>query len=89
MNLDGTVNIFDINLVSAHWGEAGPAGDANGDGVVNIFDINLISAALDGRRRRGGRARTGRTDPGGLRARGAGELARLLLEARHEGSGTE
>jgi hypothetical protein len=44
INLDGTVNIFDINSVSANWGTAGPQGDANGDGVVNIFDINLISS---------------------------------------------
>lgn len=43
VNFDGMVNIFDINLVSAHWSESGPAGDANRDGVVNIFDINLIS----------------------------------------------
>jgi T5SS/PEP-CTERM-associated repeat protein len=44
INLDGAVNIFDINSVSANWNTAGPAGDANGDGIVNIFDINLISA---------------------------------------------
>ena len=44
MNFDGVVNIFDINLVSAHWGDTGPSGDANGDTIVNIFDINLISA---------------------------------------------
>jgi PEP-CTERM motif len=44
INLDGTVNIFDINALSAHWGTAGPQGDANGDGIVNIFDINLISS---------------------------------------------
>ena len=43
VNFDNAVNIFDVNLVSAHWGESGGAGDANGDGVVNIFDINLIS----------------------------------------------
>ncbi len=43
VNLDGVVDIFDVNLVSAHWGESGPVGDANGDGVVNIFDVNLIS----------------------------------------------
>ena len=43
-NFDGIVNIFDINLVSAHWGEGGPVGDANGDMTVNIFDINLISS---------------------------------------------
>lgn len=44
VNFDGTVNIFDINLVSSHWNTAGPYGDANADGEVNIFDINLISA---------------------------------------------
>ncbi len=44
VNFDGLVNIFDVNLVSAHWGEGGPAGDANGDLMVDIFDINLISA---------------------------------------------
>jgi hypothetical protein len=52
VNHDGAVDIFDINLVSAHWGESGPEGDANGDGIVDIFDINLIStnwgAALPG-----------------------------------------
>jgi len=44
VNFDGLVNIFDINLVSSHWGEKGPDADANGDLIVNIFDINLISA---------------------------------------------
>ena len=44
VNHDGVVNIFDINLVSSHWGETGPLGDANDDHIVNIFDINLISA---------------------------------------------
>jgi outer membrane protein assembly factor BamB len=43
-NGDGTVNIFDINLVSAHWGQSGPLGDVNYDGAVDIFDINAISA---------------------------------------------
>jgi hypothetical protein len=43
-NMDGVVNIFDINLVSANWGTAGPMGDVNGDLMVDIFDINLISA---------------------------------------------
>jgi Dockerin type I domain/PEP-CTERM motif len=44
VNFDGVVDIFDINLVSAHWSESGPVGDANGDGTVDIFDVNLISA---------------------------------------------
>ncbi len=44
VNFDGVVDIFDINVVSAHWGESGPTGDANGDMMVDIFDVNLISA---------------------------------------------
>jgi autotransporter-associated beta strand protein len=56
VNMDGTVNIFDINSVSANWSTAGPPGDANGDGVVNIFDINLISSNW------------GATDPGSAQA---------------------
>ena len=44
INLDGTVNIFDINAVSSRWNTSDPLGDANGDGIVNIFDINLISS---------------------------------------------
>jgi hypothetical protein len=43
VNYDGVVDIFDVNLVSDHWGELGPLGDANVDGVVDIFDVNLIS----------------------------------------------
>jgi len=42
-NMDGLVNIFDINLISSNWGGAGPAGDVNGDGIVNVFDINLVA----------------------------------------------
>ena len=44
VNFDGVVNIFDINLISSHWNEAGPTADANHDGIVNIFDINLVSS---------------------------------------------
>jgi len=44
VNLDDTVNIFDINFISSNWGGSGPAGDANHDGIINIFDVNLVSA---------------------------------------------
>jgi Calcineurin-like phosphoesterase/PEP-CTERM motif len=44
VNFDGVVNIFDINFISAHWGQTGAEGDANGDGIVDIFDVNLVSA---------------------------------------------
>jgi hypothetical protein len=43
-NMDGAVNIFDINLVSANWNGPPPDGDVNYDGMIDIFDINLISA---------------------------------------------
>ena len=62
INLDGTVNIFDINSVSSNWSTAGPQGDANGDGIVNIFDINLISSNW-GAKRADGRARAVDLDP--------------------------
>lgn len=48
VNLDGEVNIFDVNLVSSNWGLTGPLGDANHDGTVNIFDVNLISSNWTG-----------------------------------------
>ena len=44
VNMDGPVDIFDINLISSNWGSTGPAGDANGDGIVDIVDINLVSS---------------------------------------------
>ena len=47
-NLDGEVDIFDVNLVSAQWSEAGPLGDANHDGAIDIFDVNWISTHWTG-----------------------------------------
>ena len=43
-NMDGVVDIFDINLVSANWNGPPPEGDVNYDGSIDIFDINAISA---------------------------------------------
>ncbi len=48
VNFDGSVNIFDVNLVSGAWGSPGPAADANSDGVVDIFDVNVVSANWSG-----------------------------------------
>ncbi len=45
VNFDGIVDIFDINLLSTAWGQAGPRGDANLDRKVNIFDINALSSS--------------------------------------------
>lgn len=46
-NGDRQVNIFDDNLISAHWNETvtpGTNGDVNYDGHVNIFDWNVVSS---------------------------------------------
>jgi choice-of-anchor C domain-containing protein len=43
LNQDWVVDIFDVNIISDSWGEAGGEGDANGDGVVDIFDVNVVS----------------------------------------------
>ena len=43
INFDGLVNVFDMNVISAKWGPAGPSGDANYDGIVNVFDLALVS----------------------------------------------
>lgn len=51
-NGDGTVDIFDIGTISAHWypgppiGPLGydPSADLNNDGAVDIFDIGIVSA---------------------------------------------
>jgi hypothetical protein len=48
LNGDGRVNIFDITLLTQHWGETpesegwDPSMDLNGDGVINIGDIVVL-----------------------------------------------
>jgi hypothetical protein len=44
INNDGSVGIFDFNLLMVKWGSAGQniAADINCDGVVDIFDFNLL-----------------------------------------------
>ncbi|MFI4854013.1 MAG: hypothetical protein ACIAQF_03410 [Phycisphaerales bacterium JB065] len=43
-NDDGEINLADLNLVLANFGETTGAGDANGDGVVDLADLNLVLA---------------------------------------------
>lgn len=43
VNLDFSVDLFDVATVSNRWGESGPYGDANLDGAVDIFDVATIS----------------------------------------------
>ena len=45
VNKDGVINILDLTLVAAHFGETGPtAADVNGDNVVNILDLTLVAS---------------------------------------------
>ena len=49
-NGDGLVNILDLTLIAARFGErgAGNPADVNGDGFVNIADLVLVAGALGG-----------------------------------------
>ena len=49
INADGVINILDLTLVAAHFGEPPTADqslnpDANGDGIVNILDLTLVAS---------------------------------------------
>ncbi|MBI2824274.1 MAG: PEP-CTERM sorting domain-containing protein [Planctomycetia bacterium] len=44
INLDGIVDISDVQNVAANWLTAGPAGDADDSGFVDISDIQTIAA---------------------------------------------
>lgn len=45
VNKDGIINILDLTLVAAHFGEVGPtAADVNRDNVVNILDLTLVAS---------------------------------------------
>ncbi len=44
LNNDGKIDIFDINIVFAHWGENYKPADFNNDATVDIFDFNYLMA---------------------------------------------
>lgn len=47
VNLDGRVNVDDLNIVLGNWSQPVPAnafGDITGDGVVNVDDLNEVLA---------------------------------------------
>ncbi|MFU8828895.1 MAG: agmatine deiminase family protein [Phycisphaerales bacterium] len=43
---DGSVNLADLNLVLANFGQSTPDGDTNGDGFVDLADLNAVLAAF-------------------------------------------
>jgi len=43
---DGSVNLADLNLVLANFGQTTTDGDTNGDGVVDLADLNAVLAAF-------------------------------------------
>ncbi|MFG0292801.1 MAG: hypothetical protein ACF8MJ_06555 [Phycisphaerales bacterium JB050] len=46
VNNDGSVDLADLNLVLANFGQASEAGDTNGDGTVDLADLNAVLAAF-------------------------------------------
>ena len=44
VNQDGQVDIFDLTIVAARFGQNDPVADLTGDGVVDIFDLTIIAA---------------------------------------------
>ncbi|MCR9215630.1 MAG: hypothetical protein NXI14_00370 [bacterium] len=49
-NNDGFINLQDLNLLLAHFGESVPPetdGDVDGDGEVNLLDLNRLLAVFD------------------------------------------
>lgn len=46
VNGDGEINLADLNLVLANFGQTTSSGDTNGDGVVNLADLNAVLAAF-------------------------------------------
>ena len=44
LNLDGTVNNYDLALVLFHWGTSNAAGDVDGNGTVTSADLSILLA---------------------------------------------
>ncbi|MFU8828457.1 MAG: laminin B domain-containing protein [Phycisphaerales bacterium] len=46
INLNGVVDLGDLNLILANFGSTSGQGDLNCDGVVNLADLNAVLAAF-------------------------------------------
>jgi hypothetical protein len=44
LNLNGTVNNYDLALVLFHWGTSNAAGDVDGNGSVTSADLSILLA---------------------------------------------
>ena len=88
INGDGVVNIQDLTLVAAQFGETGedtPA-DVNGDGVVDIQDLVLVAAAF-GEGAAAPAIAKGDIETGGLQAADVQQWLRDAKQANAEPAG--
>ncbi len=46
LNGDGEINLADLNIVLANFGQPAPGGDSNCDGVLNLADLNAVLASF-------------------------------------------
>lgn len=46
LNGDGQIDLADLNIVLANFGQSAPGGDSNCDGVLNLADLNAVLAAF-------------------------------------------
>ena len=46
INLDGVVDLIDLNLVLSNFEDQTFCGDTNNDGVVDLADLNAVLAAF-------------------------------------------
>jgi chitinase len=42
LNLDNSINVFDLSILLSDWGQAGTVADINHDNTVNIFDLSIL-----------------------------------------------
>lgn len=42
LNADKVVNVFDLSIMLAKWGDADAAADLNGNGKVDVFDLSIL-----------------------------------------------
>ena len=77
VNRDGVVDVLDLVLVAAHFGQRGLNGaDLNGDGVVNLQDLELVAEAF------GNAVASPSSHAGGCGALTAEDVRRWLADAK-------